>query len=48
MAPRQSTPPESLRLKGDYDKARENFEAAARMKVADAPAALEQLDKMQR
>lgn len=35
-------------LKGDYDKARENFEAAARMKVADAPAALEQLDKMQR
>lgn len=35
-------------LQGDYAKARENFEAAARLKVADAPAALRQLDDMQK
>ena len=33
-------------LRGDYAKARELFQAAARLKVADAPAALQQLDEM--
>ncbi len=33
-------------LQGDYAKARECFQSAARLKVADAPAALEQLDAM--
>ncbi len=33
-------------LRGDYKLAREEFTTAARLRVADAPAALEQLDKM--
>lgn len=33
-------------LQGDYDTAREKFEAAARLRVADAPAALRQLEQM--
>ena len=34
-------------LKGNYDAARSYFQQAARLKVADAPAALEQLDEIE-